>query len=67
MKSIGLIPRVNNVLENTPAHLLREVLIIDDLSTVPVAGWENEPKVRIIRTRRTYSFYTNCRAQFGID
>lgn len=49
-----LITRVNTVLENTPAHLLRELLIIDDMSTAPVAGWENEPKVRIIRTRTAY-------------
>ena len=41
---------VNNVLENTPSHLLKEVLVIDDQSTVPVGGWENDSRVRIIRT-----------------
>ena len=43
--------RVDKVLENTPDHLLREILIIDDRSTVPVGGWEDNPKVRILRTR----------------
>ena len=42
--------RVNNVLENTPARYLKEVLIIDDLSDVPVQGWENDPRVRIVRS-----------------
>ena len=38
------------MLENTPAHLLKEVVIIDDQSTIPVAGWENDSRVRIIRS-----------------
>ena len=38
------------MLENTPARYLREVLIIDDLSDVPVQGWENDPRVRIVRS-----------------
>ena len=41
---------MNNVLENTPSYLLKEVVIIDDLSTIPVAGWENDSRVRIIRS-----------------
>ena len=39
------------MLENTPAHLLKEVVIIDDQSTIPVAGWENDSRVRIIRSK----------------
>ena len=46
----SLIQSVNNVLENTPSYLLKEVLIIDDQSTIPVGGWENDTRVRIIRT-----------------
>lgn len=38
------------MLENTPSHLLQEVVIIDDQSTIPVAGWENDSRVRIIRS-----------------
>ena len=42
--------RVNNVLENTPERYLKEVLIIDDCSDVPVQGWEDNPRVRIVRS-----------------
>lgn len=41
---------MNNVLENSNPSLLDEVLIIDDNSDVPVRGWENDTRVRIIRT-----------------
>ena len=60
--------RVENVLENTPDHLLREILIIDDQSTVPVSGWEDNSKVRILRTRiPIYSISVTNRTEFGIS
>ena len=43
---------MNNVLENTNPIYLKEVLIIDDLSDTPVQGWENDTRVRIIRSSR---------------
>ena len=54
--------RVNNVLENSNPKYLKEVLIIDDMSDVPVCGWENDTRVRIIRPgcplRRAYNLRT---------
>lgn len=44
---------MDNVLENTPSRYLKEVLIIDDMSTVPVQGWEHDSRVRIIRTGKS--------------
>ena len=54
--------RVNNVLENSNPKYLKEVLIIDDMSDIPVCGWENDTRVRIIRPGFPLKFVCNLRA-----
>lgn len=54
---------MDNVLENTPSRYLKEVLIIDDMSTVPVQGWEHDSRVRIIRTGKSVFHLCNMQGK----
>lgn len=57
---------MNNVLENTPSYLLKEVVIIDDLSTIPVAGWENDSRVRIIHSSTIFLLVSLVETNLGL-
>ena len=58
--------RVNNVLQNSNPNYLTEVLIIDDYSDVPVKGWENDTRVRIIRTGCSLSLLSWIESNTGL-
>ena len=57
---------MNNVLENTNPLYLKEVLIIDDLSDTPVKGWENDTRVRIVRSSTFLAYFFTLETNLGL-
>ncbi|KAJ8923352.1 hypothetical protein NQ315_001910, partial [Exocentrus adspersus] len=53
-----LLRTVHSVLDRSPAHLIEEVILVDDYSDMPHTKqqledyWANEPKVKVIRAKR---------------